>query len=120
MTSRASIGYFALLDHAACTNQGFISVVPKVAHSREFLLFNLMSRVDEFISRSTGSTFLELSKKTFRAMECVWPSQEVLAHYSRQVGPVLKQVEVLKKQLDATREARDALLLRLMSGVLEV
>ena len=120
MTSRASIGYFAILDHAACTNQGFISVVPTAMHSREFLLFHLMSRVEEFISRSTGSTFLELSKKTFRNMECVWPSNEVLERYSRQVGPMLKQIEVLKKQLDAAKAARDALLPRLMSGALAV
>lgn len=120
MTSRASIGYFAILDHAACTNQGFISIVPTTTHSREFLLFHLMSRVPEFISRSTGSTFLELSKKTFRAMECIWPTDKVLEQYSCQVGPILKQIEALKKQLDAAGQARDALLPRLMSGALEV
>ncbi|HRF06577.1 restriction endonuclease subunit S, partial [Accumulibacter sp.] len=62
MTSRASIGYFALLDQPACTNQGFIAVVPKLRNCRNYLLFNLMNRVDEFNAKATGSTFKELSR----------------------------------------------------------
>lgn len=81
MTSRASIGFFALMDKPACTNQGFISVLPKQDSARMFLLFNLLDRVEEMIGLATGATFKELSKKTFRALPVLWPTDALLKFY---------------------------------------
>jgi len=120
MTSRASIGYFALLDQPACTNQGFIAVVPKLPNCRNYLLFNLMNRVDEFNAKATGSTFKELSKRTFRDMTVMLPSQEVLDVFEAVTLPIIEQIKVLKKQLIALTLARDELLPRLMSGAIRV
>lgn len=120
MTSRASIGYFALLDQPACTNQGFIAVVPKLRNCRNYLLFNLMNRVDEFNAKATGSTFKELSKRTFRDMPVMLPSQEVLDVFEAVTLPIIEQIKVLKKQLIALTLARDELLPRLMSGAIRV
>ena len=61
MSSRATIGLFAVMDKPFATNQGFINITPKKPHHKEFLLYNLMSRVEEMINFSTGSTFLELT-----------------------------------------------------------
>jgi len=120
MTSRASIGYFALLDQPACTNQGFIAIVPKLSNTRNFLLLNLMSRVDEFEAMATGSTFKELGKKTFREMRVLMPSQEVLDAFEAATLPIIEQVTVLKKQIVALIRARDELLPKLMSGAIQV
>ncbi|MQM30415.1 MAG: restriction endonuclease subunit S [Candidatus Accumulibacter phosphatis] len=120
MTSRASIGYFALLDKPACTNQGFIAIVPKVHNTRNFLLFNLMNRVDELEAKATGSTFKELGKRTFREMMVVLPSEDVLGMFEAVIQPIIEQVTVLKKQLIALTCARDELLPRLMSGAIRV
>ncbi len=120
MTSRASIGYFALLDQPACTNQGFIAIVPKLSNTRNFLLLNLMSRVDEFEAMATGSTFKELGKKTFREMRVLMPSQEVLDAFEAATLPIIEQVTVLKKQIVALTRARDELLPKLMSGAIQV
>lgn len=46
MTSRASVGYFGIADFEVCINQGFISCIP-IPNMQMYLLFNLMSRVDE-------------------------------------------------------------------------
>jgi type I restriction enzyme S subunit len=120
MTSRASIGYFALMDQPACTNQGFISVVPKLPHSRNFFLFHLMSRVEEFEAKATGATFKELSKKAFRDLTVLVPDGEVLAAFETAVQPLVDQVINLKKQTVRLTEARDALLPKLMSGEIAV
>lgn len=120
MTSRASIGYFALLDQPACTNQGFIAVIPKVENSRNFFLFHLMSRVDEFESKATGTTFKELSKKTFRELPIVMPTQELLGQFDQLVEPIIEQIFILKKQNVRLMVARDELLPRLMSGAIQV
>ena len=116
MTSRASIGFFALLDQPACTNQGFISVVPKLAIARNFFLFHLMNRVDEFESKATGTTFKELSKKAFRELQVLMPTESTLTEFQLLTEPLIEQVTTLKKQTVQLIKARDALLPKLMSG----
>jgi type I restriction enzyme S subunit len=120
MTSRASIGFFALMDKPACTNQGFISVLPRHDNSRMFLLFNLLGRVEEMIGLATGATFKELSKKTFRALPVLWPTDALLKSYEDKTYPLIQQVRLIKKQNQELTKARDLLLPKLMSGQLDV
>lgn len=120
MTSRASIGFFALMDRPACTNQGFISIIPKRDASRMFLLFNLLGRVEEMKNLATGATFKELSKKTFRALPILWPTDDLLAAFEAQIYPHMQLTRTLKKQIAALVRARDLLLPKLMSGQLDV
>lgn len=120
MSSRASIGFFALLDRSACTNQGFIAVVPSEVDSRMYLLFNLQSRVEEMVNLSTGATFKELSKKTFRSLPVTWPTADVLTRFEQQCYPLIQQTRNLKTQNARLTRARDLLLPKLMSGKLDV
>ena len=120
MTSRASIGFFALMDYSVCTNQGFISVVPKQNQTRMFLLFNLLGRVEEMIGLATGATFKEISKKTFRALPVLWPRDTILGMFESKVYPMIQQVRLIKKQNAKLTRARDLLLPKLMSGQLDV
>ena len=120
MTSRASVGYFGLCEHEVCTNQGFISCIPYQENIRFYLLYNLMNRVDEIRTKASGSTFLEISKKTFRELKITVPSEYVLNEFTKQVYPMIQQMEVLVKTIEILREARDRLLPKLMSGEIEV
>jgi type I restriction enzyme, S subunit len=43
MTSRASVGFFGIYDEGdCCTNQGFISICPRLPHARMYMLHDLM------------------------------------------------------------------------------
>ncbi|MFO0857894.1 MAG: restriction endonuclease subunit S [Phycisphaerales bacterium] len=116
MTSRASVGFFALVDREVCTNQGFINVIPHADHMRMYVLFNLMNRVEEIRSNAKGTTYPEISKGRFRGMDVVVPSESLTKAFSETVYPMVRQVRCLKKQAVALRKARDLLLPRLMSG----
>ena len=120
MTSRASIGFFALMDQSVCTNQGFISVLPKQHYARMYLLFNLLGRVEEMIGMATGATFKEISKKAFRALPVLWPTDDLLKLFENRVYPLIQQVRLIKKQNQKLAHARDLLLPKLMSGQLDV
>ena len=120
MTSRASIGFFAIANRSVCTNQGFIAVVPKVEHSRSFLLFHLMSRVEEFRSRASGSTFKELSKGKFRELSVIWPGRSIYGEFEDHTAPILAQIQSLAIMNAKLVQARDLLLPHLMSGEIEV
>ena len=116
MTSRASVGYFGMADFPVCTNQGFISIIPNRDIWRWYLLFNLMSRVEEIRGKAKGSTFPEISKSNFRDMDIAIPSDDVLIGFNAFVEPVMKQVNTLARQSRTLATARDALLPRLMKG----
>ena len=120
MTSRASVGYFALMDRKVCTNQGFINIIPRDAGMTMYLLFNLMSRVNEIRSNAKGTTYPEISKGRFRAMDIVVPEYPVVAKFSNFSSEVIRQIRLLKRSTLHLTQARDLLLPRLMSGRIPV
>lgn len=120
MTSRASVGFFGLCEHPVCTNQGFISCVPYNKNVQFYLLGNLINRVEEIRQKATGSTFLEISKKTFRNMEIIVPDSGVLNQYNAMIHPMINMMEKIAKSIRQLTEARDRLLPKLMSGEIEV
>jgi len=120
MTSRASVGFFALMDREVCTNQGFINVIPNEDALRMYLLFNLMYRVDEIRSNAKGSTYPEINKSTFRGLSVIVPPIEICREFSAVIGPMIGQIRNIKKQVVNLAQARDLLLPRLMNGEITV
>jgi type I restriction enzyme S subunit len=121
MTSRASVGFFGLYDEGpCCTNQGFISIVPKLAHSRYYILHNLMHRKDEVVSRASGATYKEINKTTFRNMTMIVPAEGVRKDFEDICADIYAQVRCLKMQSEKAQSARELLLPRLMDGRIAV
>ena len=62
LSSRAPIGYLALVEKPLCTNQGFKSMVcNKEIILPEYLYYLLQTKIEDLNNISTGSTFKELS-----------------------------------------------------------
>jgi len=121
MTSRASIGYFGLINKPASTNQGFINIIPFNDNHRAYMLFDLKNRKEEIIGNANGSTFLEISKGKFRQMKIKLPKDEkVLIDFEQEFEVSFSFIENLLKQNTKLREARDILLPKLMNGQIEV
>lgn len=120
MTSRASIGYFALVDREVCTNQGFINILPNEGFLRMYLLQNLISRVDEIRAHAGGSTYPEISKGKFRTLPIIMPDKSLLKQFSETAEVILSQTRVLLRQISVLERARDLLLPRLMNGEIAI
>ena len=120
MTSRASVGFFGICNFPVCTNQGFISCVPYQHDVQMYLLYNLLNRVDEIRTKAGGSTYLEISKKTFRDFEIVVPDTQVLTLFQITAEKSIEQIRILSTQILKLQQARDRLLPKLMSGEVEV
>lgn len=116
MTSRASVGYFAIANFPVCTNQGFISIVPHEENMRYYLLHNLMERVEDIRSNAKGSTFPEISKTRFRSLKIKVPSQDALNDFQMAVEPIYNQVKTLAEVNRKLAKARDMLLPKLING----
>lgn len=120
MTSRATIGAFAIPQIPAAVNQGFIVVIPRRCELRWWLFHEMRSRVDDMISLANGSTFLELSRKNFKAMPVRLGSQEVIARFNDQVNPLHKRAAKATQESRTIAELRDTLLPKLMSGEIRI
>lgn len=120
MTSRATIGAVGINTTPSCTNQGFITCLPNENIPYTFLYFWILLNKEVFEMLGTGSTFLEITKGTFRKIKMLLPKLEILNHFYRMSEPMFKQIEILQQQNTQLRQIRDRLLPRLISGKLVV
>ena len=120
MTSRASVGFFGMCKYEVCTNQGFISCIPKRENLQMYLLFNLKSRIEEIRQKAGGSTYLEISKTVFRELKIIVPKAEVLAEYQKDGHDIFDEIYCRTEMIKSLVDMRNRLLPKLMSGKVEV
>lgn len=120
MTSRATIGVIGINIESACTNQGFITCIPNDKIPLFFLYYFLINNKESIEMMATGSTFLEITKSTFKKMNILIPKKELIQNFNQKVSPIFTQIENLQKQNQELTAIRDRLLPRLISGKLEV
>jgi len=116
MTSRATIGAFAINQIPAATNQGFIAVRPRQDADRFFLFEEMRSRVDEFLDNANGSTFLEISRGRFKQLPLELPAYEEITRLSERLQPLHSKAAQLASEAERLGALRDVLLPELLSG----
>ena len=120
LTSRATIGAIGINRTPACTNQGFITCIPNETYPLSFLYHWLKLNKKHFVMLSTGATFLELTKTTFKRIEILTPKRELIAQFDRIVKPMFDQIEQLLVTNEKVQQMKNNLLPRLISGKLSV
>ncbi|WP_157960371.1 restriction endonuclease subunit S [Marinimicrobium alkaliphilum] len=120
MTSRATIGAIGINTTPACTNQGFITCIPNEKYPLPYLYQWLKSAKPYFEQLCGGATFPELTKGTFKKLEILSPSEEIVKEFTERSAPILKSIENMLEQDKNLTNTRDLLLPRLISGKLSV
>ena len=120
LSSRAPIGYLAIAEVSVAVNQGFIAMKPRPGTSNLFLLRWASAAHDEIVSHANGSTFLEISKSSFRPIRIVAPSAPVMDAFDRVTRPMYLKVVELEHESRTLAALRDALLPKLISGAMRV
>jgi type I restriction enzyme, S subunit len=69
---------------------------------------------------SSGATFAELTKGTFKKLKILTPPTEIVSKYSDYVNPLYKAIETLQGENRILRTTKKLLLPRLISGKLSV
>ena len=116
LSSRAPIGYLAIVEVPTAVNQGFIAMVCNRRLPNVYVLFWCQENLDHVKSISGGSTFSEISKKTFRTVPVIVPSDQLLAVYENIVRPLYDRVVTNTKESATLAATRDSLLPKLTSG----
>jgi len=120
LTSRATIGEVTINTKNACTNQGFITIIPNEKFNVCFLYGWLLTKIEMIKMLASGSTFPEISKSNFRGLDFLIPVSHILENYEQRIKPIYKKIENNIFQIQTLTKTRDALLPKLMSGKLRV
>ncbi|NWF86228.1 restriction endonuclease subunit S [Candidatus Bathyarchaeota archaeon] len=114
ISTRAPVGYVAVLEDSATFNQGCKGLIPKNSEeiSPEFYCYYLLSKKQILQNLSGGSTFKELSKDRLEQISLPYPPLEeqeavvgvlgVVDSVIAKTGEVIAKIERLKKGLMQT------------------
>lgn len=120
MSSRAPIGYLAINQIPVSVNQGIIALKPNNKLSSEFLLSWAEENMKEITSRANGSTFLEISKKSFREIPFLLPNSNVISKFDTVGKTFFERITIIQRETNSLTKLRDTLLPKLISGELRI
>jgi type I restriction enzyme, S subunit len=120
MSSRAPIGYLAITEIPVAVNQGFIAMICDGPLPNHYVLHWARQNMDAIVGNANGTTFLEISKATFRPLQVLVPPESILAAFVAQVNPLNRRVVCNLEESRTLAALRDALLPKLISGEVRV
>jgi type I restriction enzyme S subunit len=103
LTSRATIGDIAIATNECTTNQGFQSLIVNNDNETIYLYNWIILNKKEFIRKSSGSTFLEISKKEIEKIKLNLPQkqeQEKIASFLTSVDTKIEQLTSKKELIE--------------------
>lgn len=119
-TSRAPIGYIAIALNEISTNQGFKSLIPKENMKTEYLYQTIKKLTPLIKSRSSGSTFSEISGGEMKKVSLVIPPLNIVSKFEVVVEHFNKMIKNNQNHITTLTRLRDVLLPKLMSGQIRV
>ncbi|MBS7790092.1 restriction endonuclease subunit S [Roseococcus sp. SDR] len=120
LSSRAPIGYRAITAIPVAINQGYIGLRCTSAIGPEFVYLWLGANMDGIHARANGSTFMEISKASFRPIPMLVPPQGIMEGFVSLVRPMFDRIRTNQEETRTLTELRDLLLPRLISGQLRL
>lgn len=118
--TRATIGELSISEKPATTNQGFKSICPNKNHCTEFIYYKLSVEKKRFISKSSGSTFLELSTTDFKNFKILVPSLKEQQKIAEVLTAADNEITALKQQLQQLKTQKQGLMQQLLTGKISV
>lgn len=120
MSSRAPVGYLVLAKTPIAINQGYIAMKCGKTLSPEFVIQWCSTNMDEIKNRASGTTFAEISKKSFNVIPVLVPPLNLVSTYSKYVKQTYLKIEMNVRENKSLAELRDTLLPKLLSGELAI
>ena len=120
MSSRAPVGYLAIAGSPTAINQGFIAMICDGPLPPIFVLNWVSSSMEAIKAHASGTTFLEISKREFRTLTVVKPTNDVTVAYQQAAKPLFDLLTACAKENVCLAKIRDYILPRLLSGQVRV
>ena len=120
MSSRAPIGYLALIDIEVAVNQGYIAIINDDLYSNQFMYLWCKANMELIKNSGNGSVFQEISKASFRELPFVCPPEALVQEFHNYCTNWFSKIKLNAKQIQILENLRDSLLPKLMSGEVRV
>jgi len=120
MSSRAPVGVLAFAEIPLAINQGYIAIIDNKGVSKEFLYLWLKINMEYIQSYANGSTFLEISKSSFKSLQIILPPEKKRNDFQNLVISIFDKIRQNSIQIQTLEKLRDTLLPKLMSGEVRV
>lgn len=117
---RAPVGDINMAKEECCIGRGVAAVRHK-SGATSFTYHSMANLAPDFASfEAEGTVFGSINKDSFEKLPFVIPTDEIVAAYERQTGPLDEQIRILETQSHTLATLRDTLLPKLLSGELSV
>ena len=116
LSSRAPVGYLSLAQIPVAINQGYIAIKCNKSLNNYYMLQWCKENLEEIKGRASGTTFLEISKTTFRQIPIIVPDGNILSLFKKQCSSIYQSITVNTKENINLEKTRDLLLPRLLNG----
>lgn len=120
MSSRAPVGVLAFSEVPIAINQGYIAILDNKGFSKEYIFLWLKLNMDYVRSYANGSTFLEISKTSFKSLKIDIPPELLRNRFQKTIEPKFEKIKTNCIQIQTLTKLRDTLLPKLMSGEVRV
>jgi type I restriction enzyme S subunit len=101
-------------------NQHLFKVTPNVGFGKSYVFLSTKNSLPIFDLLTTGATMKHIKRKELDFVKLNKPPKAIMIEFEGEVSPVLTKVLNLSKQNQLLKEARDILLPRLMTGMIDV
>jgi len=120
ITARGTVGKLNLASEPMVVNQSCYALRAKEGLTQYFLYCSLSKTIDAFKGAATGGVFDTIVVDTFKYLPFVKPAPPIIDEFNLIVTPLFLSIQNLLGQNQLLKEARDILLPRLMTGMIDV
>lgn len=120
ISSRAPIGYCAIVTENFTTNQGCKSISLFEKNNTMFFYYNIIKNINRIKAKGEGTTFSEISKKALEKVEfptCQFKEQNLIAHKLQSID---QKIESEQRSLAKYQSVKAGLMQDLLSGAVGV
>ena len=110
LSSRATVGEISITQTECSTNQGFQSLITKENVDTDFIYYLISTIKNEFLRRSSGSTFLEISKNEVKRIKINIPTLNEQKQIAQFLSAIDNKIELLENRLHYFQEFKKYLL----------
>ena len=116
LSSRATVGEISIALTECSTNQGFQSLITKNNVDNDFIYYLISTIKNEFLRKSSGSTFLEISKNEIKRIPINIPELSEQNKISNLFSAIDNKIEMLEKKHQYYQDFKKYLMQRIFSS----
>ncbi len=116
----ATLGQVSYLEIETAANQSVVGIVDPSDLYSEWIYLTVTDRIEGIVNHASGGAQQHINKEVVNDVLVAPPPAPLAKEFKRLVGPMFRDVATLLFTIQNLRRARDLLLPRLLSGLVEL